>query len=393
MRRVIGSALQRALAVLLLTLAAMALAAMGLAASVMAQSDVRFDTPSASGDFGETVAFRTSFESATPPLRVELLQRLPGQDRDRVNIAAVESRGGDRYEAAVFQGGHVVPNTRYDYRFRVLTEDGEVLGPEASHRVRDTRLEWQVLEGDRVRVWWHEGGESFARRALDVAETALADAAELLGVNDIEPVDFIIYSDSRSFRQAMGPATRENVGGQAHPAIRTLFGLIEPRQIRSDWVEELVIHELTHLVFDEAVRNPYQYPPRWLNEGLAVYLAKGYDDGDRAEVESAARGGTIMPLEGLGGQFPTRALRIGLAYASSVSAVDYFVERYGEEALVELITSFAEGSGLDGAFERATGDSFAAFDDAWLASLGTSQPEAFGPQEPEPGRTPEAWAS
>jgi len=206
----------------------------------------------------------------------------------------------------------------------------------------------------------------------------------MLGVSEVEPVDFYIYADSRQFRQAMGPSTRENVGGQAHPGIRTLFGLIEPRQIDSDWVEELVVHELAHLVFDEAVSNPYQYPPRWLNEGLAVYLSQGYIGADRSQVEGAAGGGTIIPLEGLGGQFPTRSTRVGLAYAESVSAVDYFVETYGEDGLVELITSFADGTGVDAAFQVATGEGFAAFDDAWLASLGADRPEAYGPRESDP---------
>lgn len=356
-------------------------------------ADIVFDAPAASGDFGQPIRFSTTFRASGPPERVELLLRSPGDDSDRVNIAAVEDIGTGRYRATVFQGGHIVPNTRFDYRFRALTDEGVVVGPDARHRVEDGRLEWQILEGERVRVWWHEGGEGFARRALDIAESALSEAATLLGVTDIEPVDFIIYSDTRRFREAMGPSTRENVGGQAHPTIRTLFGLIEPRQIDSDWVEELVVHELAHLVFDEAVDNPYDYPPRWLNEGLAVYLSKGYGGGDRDQVQGAAGSGTIIPLQGLVGQFPTRPGRFGLAYAESVAAVDYFVETYGEERLVELITSFADGTGLDEAFRRSTGADFAAFDDAWLASLGTEQPEPYGPRQSDPGPTPAAWAS
>lgn len=364
-----------------------------LIATPVTAADIVFGPSVASGDFGEPIRFSATFEAAEPPDRVELLLRSPGDATDQVYIAAVEHVGGDRYRANVVQGGHVVPNTRYDYRFRAITPGGAVTGPPASHLVEDRRLEWQTLEGDDVRVWWHDGGDRFAQRALDIAETALHDAGELLGVSDIEPVDFIIYSDTRSFREAMGPATRENVGGQAHPSIRTLFGLIEPNQIDSDWVEELVTHELTHLVFDEAVANPYEYPPRWLNEGLAVYLSKGYDRGDRSLVEGAAGSGTIIPLQGLVGQFPTRPQRIGLAYAESVAAVDYLVDTYGEETLVQLITSFADGTGLDEAFRRSTGEGFAAFDDAFLASLGTAQPEPYGPQDSEPGPTPAAWTT
>jgi len=375
-------------AMLALVLAAL----LTLAMSAVAQPEVEFDPPSATGAFGETVTFSTTFTSERPPTRVELLTRLPGDESARVSIALMET-AGDGWRASAFVGGHIVPNTSWDYRFRVVTDEGDALGPGANHRLLDERFEWRSLEGERVTVWWYEGSDAFAQRALDIAEEAMASAAELLGVGEMEPVDFLIYTDTREFREAMGPATRENVGGQAHPGIRTLFGLIEPRQIGSDWVDELVTHELAHLVFHEAVDNPYQYPPRWLNEGLAVYQSGGYSTGDEARVEGAANGGTIIPLEGLGGQFPTRPGRQGLAYAESISAVDYFVETHGEEQLVELITSFAAGTGLDGAFLAATGADFAAFDEAWLASLDAEAPDPYGPQDGEPGPVPDAWAA
>ncbi len=361
-------------------------------APVSGQPDVRFGQPTASGDFGQTVEFSTTFQTDAQPLRVEMLSRLPDDDSDRVTIAAVE-REGDGWRASAFEGGHIVPNTQWQYRFRVVTDDGAVEGPSASYRLLDERFEWDVLEGKRVNVWTYEGRNGFAREALGIAEAAMAEAAELLGVTDIEPVDFLLYTDTREFREAMGPATRENVGGQAHPRIRTLFGLVEPRQIDSDWAEELITHELAHLVFHEAVDNPYQYPPRWLNEGLAVYLSKGYVDEDRRRALAAAVSGTIIPLEGLGGQFPTRPGRQSLAYAESISAVDYFVDTYGQDRLVGLINAFGQGSGLDGAFLAATGTDFAAFDAAWLDALGADQPEPYGPTDSVPGPVPDEWAA
>ncbi len=275
----------------------------GTALAVNAAPEVRFGPPAAAGDFGEDVVFTTTFSSDMPPSRVELLTRRPGDEGDRVSIAALEP-AGDGWRATLAQGGHFVPNTAWEYRFRVVTDEGDATGPSARHKAVDTRFEWDVLKGEVVDVWTYEGGEGFARRALEIADAAVEEAAALLGVESVEPVDFFVYTDTREFREAMGPATRENVGGQAHPAIRTLFALIEPRQIESDWVEDVITHELAHLVFHDAVDNPYQYPPRWLNEGVAVYLARGHSQADRTQVEGAARGGTIIPLEGLRGTVP-----------------------------------------------------------------------------------------
>jgi hypothetical protein len=375
----------------LLSVVVTVLLLLGTVAPTAAGVDVRFGQPLATGGFGETVVFSTTFATEARPRRVEMLSRLPGDDRERVSLATLEQEG-DSWRANVFQGGHIVPNTSWEYRFRVITDEGGATGPTSVHRVVDERFEWDVLEGDRVNVWTYDGGDGFARKALTIAEEAMASAAELLGVEAIEPVDFLLYTDTREFRQAMGPATRENIGGQAHPGIRTLFGLVEPRHIDSDWADELITHELAHLVFHEAVDNPYQYPPRWLNEGLAVYLSKGFDDGDRRQVQGAAGGGTIIPLEGLGGQFPTRPGRQSLAYAESISAVDFFVVAHGQDRLLQLITSFGEGTGLDGAFVAATGADFAAFDAAWLASLGADQPEPYGPTDSVPGPVPDEWA-
>ena len=172
-----------------------------------------------------------------------------------------------------------------------------------------------------------------------------------------------------------------------------MFGLIGPSEVSSDWVDTLVSHELTHLVFAEAVDNPYHFPPRWLNEGVAVHLSQGYDASDRATVSAAVGSGSIIPLEGLAGLFPTTRDRFSLAYAESVSAVDFLIREYGEESLVTLITSYADGVTDDEAFGAALGMSMPAFSDAWMASVGATRPDPFGPLPAPPGSQPAAWGA
>ena len=87
----------------------------------------------------------------------------------------------------------------------------------------------------------------------------------------------------------------------------------------------MIPHELTHLVFNTAIDNPYHAPPRWLNEGLAVYLSEGYTPAWRSAVTSAVGSGGVIPLDGLIGQFPTTADQFLLAYGESVAAVDFMI--------------------------------------------------------------------
>jgi hypothetical protein len=210
-------------------------------------------------------------------------------------------------------------------------------------------------------------------------------------VTETEPVDFFVYATQAAFYDALGPGTRENVGGQANAENRTLFALITPGEINASWVGIVIPHELTHLVFDTAVRNPYHFPPRWLNEGLAVYLSQGYQASDRAAVARAVSAGTLMPLSALVSEFPTTADRFSLAYSESVAAVDYLVGKHGEADLVSLVRSYAKGVTDDEAFRAALNEDSAAFDAAWRSSLNAREPVAYGPKPAPGGPLPADW--
>ena len=152
------------------------------------------------------------------------------------------------------------------------------LGPPISETYATPASTGRRSKGDVVRVHWYEGDQAFgAAGAADRRRRRSPRRRQLLGVTETEPIDFFIYADQDQFYDALGPATRENVGGEAHADIRTMFALITPGEIDDRWVEVVVPHELTHLVFDTATDNPYHEPPHWLNEGLAVYLSEGYD--------------------------------------------------------------------------------------------------------------------
>lgn len=173
--------------------------------------------------------------------------------------------------------------------------------------------------------------------------------------------------------------------------IRTLFALIAPGDM--GYAATVVPHELTHVVFDDVTKNPYHFPPHWLNEGIAVYNSQGYDSSDRSLVASAAANGTLMPLAAIRGQFPTEQDRFYLAYAEAVSTVDYFMRKYGKANLDKLLTAFGTGASDDEAFSAAIGMDTASFDAAWQKAVGGATLKSFGPQPAPTGPVPSGWTS
>lgn len=225
-----------------------------------------FGQPTIDASFSGGITIEQPVTLDAVPYRVELLLRYadaPGPLVIEVPAPAGTGATTLAYTASE-DDGHILPNTPIEARWRITETAGAepVVGPAARDVVDDDRFDWDTVTGDVIRVHWHEGGAAFGRRALEIGEAAIAETTELLGVTEDEPIDFFIYADPNAFREALGPDTRENVGGQANADIRTLFALIPSSQINDPWVATVVPHELVHLVFDTAVSNPYHFPPR-----------------------------------------------------------------------------------------------------------------------------------
>ncbi len=193
---------------------------------------------------------------------------------------------------------HLIPNTPITAQWRVFpTSDPEhgVVGPKLTFVYADDRFDWKTVAGDLVRVHWYEGSAAFAAKALKLGEDEVRATSQLLGVTETKPVDFFVYANTDDFYDALGPGAHENVAGTAYADIRTLLGLIPPDQIDDPLVAVRIPHEFVHLVFDTASSNPYHAPPRWLNEGLAVYQSEGYGSSDRGAVDGCGQVGHAHP--------------------------------------------------------------------------------------------------
>jgi hypothetical protein len=166
-------------------------------------------------------------------------------------------------------------------------------------------------------------------------------------------VDVFVYDSQEDFFGALGPGAREWTGAAAYSEIRTIFMWLGGGS--PSYLEQAMIHEVTHVVFHDATTNSFHEPARWLNEGIATWSETRSDEGERQVVEAEASGAGLFSFAAISEQFPIGERGAVLSYAQGTSMVQLIVDRYGESAIAEIAAALRGGSSDDEALEAGTG--------------------------------------
>ena len=164
-----------------LWLAMVAVAVAGSASPLLAADPVTFGEGTATSKFAEFVDVKQPVTLASAPDRVEVLVATPGSvGPSVVPLGEPTASGSTTLDYRIdLADGHIVPNTTFTIRFRVIDTGGRSwLGPVIRHTYADDRFEWKELEGKVVRVHWTEGGQAFGQRALRIGDDAVAATAD-----------------------------------------------------------------------------------------------------------------------------------------------------------------------------------------------------------------------
>jgi hypothetical protein len=127
----------------------------------------------------------------------------------------------------------------------------------------------------------------------------------------------------------------------------------------------VAVHEIVHLFVGEVGGDDV---PRWLNEGVAVYLS-GEDRGASFfDLARALVTEDALYLSEIEDRFPVDEARVRLAYYESLTAVQFIERRWGAAAIPELLRAIRAG-GFDAAIRAVLALSPDDFEDAWERDL------------------------
>ena len=241
---------------------------------------------------------------------------------------------------------------------------------------RAAEPDWQVLKGQHF-ILYHHGNEAYAAQVMTRAETCYEEIADDLGfarrtgfwVWD-KRVKVFLYDSRAEFAAACGAPLW--AAGKADYDKREIAGCGADT---ASFLNNLLPHELTHLIFRDYV-GPEQQVPNWLEEGIAQWEEQGGRDRARQTLRGALRGGRWIPLEELT-RLDSRRLadpgQVALYYAEAASVVGFLITRHGGERFGLLCAQLRDGRPLADALRKAYPDrlaSLAELEAAWLKAMG-----------------------
>jgi hypothetical protein len=302
---------------------------------------------------------------------------------DKMNYAEVVSEGWADFTPASkveanwvwdMRNAGLPPGAEVTYLWRIEDAAGNEFetSPEIMH-FDDDRYLWQSLtstipQGGELALFWYEGGDSFARELMDACQGGLARLIQDIGTYPERPIKIYIYASAGDLHGAMIFA-QEWTGGVAFTEFGIIAINIPPSEL--DWGKRALVHELTHLVVHEATFSPYGQLPLWLDEGLAMHNEGELDPDLLPYLEEAIVEDELISVRSLCSPFSAETEKACLSYAQSYSLVEYLLDNYGQDRMLDLLALLKRGSTYDEALTEVYGFDIDGLDAHWRATLMT----------------------
>ena len=219
------------------------------------------------------------------------------------------------------------------------------------NRIQYRDFDWKIYRSQHFDVYYYDAEEHLLQKVVSLAESAYDELSRTFDFQIQEPTPLIVYATHSAFQQNNIILNGVPEGAQAF-ATPSRFRMVLPLDIPDPQLLALIKHELTHI---------FQYhilfrgklgaglrarPPQWFMEGMASYFGDDEGPGDKKYMVDAVVNDNLPSVEALGGGF--------FAYRYGHAVFDYIEERWGKEAVLDLIYEYRNtiGSRIGRAIER-----------------------------------------
>jgi Tol biopolymer transport system component len=237
------------------------------------------------------------------------------------------------------------------------------------NKVHYAETDWSFIQSRHFTVYYYDDPvlADFAARA---AEEAFAPMASLFRLQPERRISMIVYPNHAEFAVTNAvdlPTFSDGIGG-----VTELFKNRIAVPFAGDYRDfrRVLHHELVHAVINEVYYGgsiegliklgQRMRIPNWFNEGLAEYLALGWDTQSDMYIRESIINDHLPDIDQLGGY---------MAYRGGQAVWDYVAEQYGQEKIAEILRRLRTARSVDQAFQRSIGLSVEELSAQWKRAL------------------------
>jgi hypothetical protein len=213
---------------------------------------------------------------------------------------------------------------------------------------------WQVLKSAHFFIYYKNAPEETVNELIQKAEDGYDSIAKEFGFNRFNfwtwdnRAKIYLYDNQDDYRQAT--QSFDWSAGQVKIGAKLIQGFVAA----PGFLNDILPHELAHIIFIEMVGFNNPAVPLWLQEGVATYQEKNIGS-VKADLAGKINQGDYLDLRALNNfQIKTASSEnVRLFYMESYSLVRYLIAEFGKEAFVNFCRLLRDNRNLIIALSRA----------------------------------------
>ena len=176
------------------------------------------------------------------------------------------------------------------------------------------------------------------RFLADHADAIAEGVSSQLGFKLKGRIQVIVAPDKKRFHSAQPEGARlpDWAVGVAYPHRNLIVLLKNPR---GDLLQTFE-HEVCHILLGRAFGKGHRVP-RWLDEGIAILIAKEWNMQRLATMSMAVLSGSLLSMDTITLSFPRDARRAELAYCQSFYFISFLITRFGEKDFRSFLRTYS----------------------------------------------------
>jgi hypothetical protein len=318
---------------------------------------------------GEYITFRARVLSVVPVKQIFLSLRREG-DLNAYLYPMIAGENGYYVYTHDVTKNVLYPFTRLTFTIEGELENGESFASSGYlFRYYDNRFIWKSREQFPLKVFWYEGDTAFGQAALEAASAGLVSAGQVVPLAQSAEVEIYIYASPEDLQSALALGGVPWLGGHASPELGVVMVAIPPGVHQSLLMDQLIPHELAHVLMYKGLGEKYANLPVWFREGVAT-LAERFPNPDyEYALTVASQEHSLLLLADLCHTFPPDQGRAFLAYAESASFTRYLRNQYGNVGLSALAIAYSDTLDCEQGTLRALGVPLSTLERDWRENV------------------------